>query len=285
MENFNTSPEAGQERTSLDKALARLRTMSLVGHAMKCAGLFDKDDRFEITFSELSEKLSLAQYSDKESRWQCGDENDADGFGQARLRRWILGPNSAGWNLDATLNIWNRGAYAGSIDAFRHGPANSLLFDALAKPIESEEFFRAADTSFGQLCVQIGKSRHFSARVRSHLDDIKDDIHTDAESVMKYLAAAVAWFRYTNVTLHSLDYVLRHLHLAMEACDRIERHVLVGEGGIVSYPVNMNEFRSYLIKMTMNSARFRNRLPNLAAPENGTDLRVYWGDISKGLVA
>jgi hypothetical protein len=284
MENFNPSTGAGPERASLEKALARLRTMSLVGHVMKCAGLFDKDDMVKITFSDLSKTLSLAQYSDEDSRWVCGDDNNADGFGEPRLRRWILGPNAAGWNLGTTLNVWENGAYGGSIDAFRHGPAKSLLFDALAEPIESEEFFRAADTSFGELCVQIGKSRHFSARVRAHLDDMRDELDKGPESVMKYLAAAVAWFRYTNVTLHSLEYVLRHLHFAMEACDRIERHVHVGKDGVVSYPVNTNEFRSYLIQATLSSVRFKNRLSNVAAPMAGTDLKTYWREISKRLV-
>jgi hypothetical protein len=257
--------------------------MALLGHGMKCVGLFDKEGSVQIGLAELSKTLSLGQYREKAAAGLCADDGEIDGFSETRLGRWINEPNAAGWKLDATLDIWDNGAFGGSVDAFRHGPAKSLLFDALAEPIESEEFFQAADISFQRLCDQIANYNRLSGHIRNRLDEICDEAGSSPESVLKYLAATVAWFRYASVTLHSVDYVLDHLNKALESCDRIERRVHVGQNGIVSYPIDTDEFRRYLIQMTLNLARFKSKLID-SVPETGGNTKAYWQKLAKDLV-
>ncbi|MFA6064206.1 MAG: hypothetical protein WC736_16575 [Gallionella sp.] len=261
-----------------------MRTKALLGHAMKCAGLFENAGSEKIEIPSLSTALSQCQWTKEAARQLYLDDGVIDAFGEKRLARWITGRIPARRNLKAVLNAWEGGRYVGSTDAFHHGPAKSLLFDALAAPIEAEMFYRAADIDFESLCDQIATSNRLSGHVRVHLDEMGDAKDSRSESAMKYLATSVAWFRYASITLHSIDYILDHLNRAMKLCDSIERRVLIGENGAVSYPINMNEFSIYLIQMTRSSMRFAEQLKDSPAPLAGSDVKGYWREVSKKLV-
>jgi hypothetical protein len=145
-------------------------------------------------------------------------------FSERRIGRWITGNVAAGRDLDDLLAAWDQARFKGAIWSYHTGPANSRLFQTLVESLESDYFFLAADTEFDELINQ-GKPRHLSEHVSDRLKDLQSAKDTGTESVMKYLTAVTAWFRYALITRHSLNYLAWHVNEVLVRLSRARKSV------------------------------------------------------------
>jgi hypothetical protein len=262
--------------TEQEKLLDLARVQAFLGHVAMRAGLFKDGCPAEIGLPDLARELIFRQGVKRGHRSGSGTTLAGDTLSNRKLGNWIRGKFSVGNDLDRTLDAWDRDGFSGSIATYMRGPVNSLLFDALDQPIESAAFYKAADINFEDFCVVIGDHHRLSGHIKIHLDHLFKSANTDPVSVVKYLTASVAWYRYAMITLHSVSHIVSNLTRAIELAADIEKQLVVNNFGVITYPINTNTLYKYLVLMTASSVRFGRMLKGEVDISGSSDWRSEW---------
>lgn len=250
------------ERTKQDKLLQQMRTQSLLAHVIHSSGYLNKQ-KDSISLPTLVNRLIQIQGSR-----EVVNQSD-DFFSERRISRWITGESAAGRDLDDLLSAWDQGTFKGAIWAYYKGPVRSRFFEALTEPLESETFYIAADTEFEELFNQ-GKSLRLSELLSNRLEELQAKTENTPETILHYLTATTAWFRYALITMHSMSYLVYHVNDALSRLKLIQTSIEIQKKGHIFFPLSSELYCNYLVEMLSKSVRYRKALEGieLAAGEN-----------------